>query len=262
MTIYRTVGAWGAGKGANLTPAEVDENFYGHEQRIGELEDNPPEGVGIASIEVTGTTMTFTMTDATTRGPFPLPYAVFRFTDELVHGVTYQPLDMFVVQQGNPVTDGLYMVLSSYTSPPATTEDPNPAFDPDVQETDGDPILLKMFGTTVGKRIYGEEYEDFQVSATHVGGYTRVMIFGNTDITEGAVTFTDPTVDTVGWPTPPEYGTEFKFRNGGDVPLLFSGPINFQPGHTGLVEPGGVVLLTYTVGGSFDAEGDFLLGTL
>lgn len=30
MTItYRTAGAWGAGKGSNLTAAEADQNFYG-----------------------------------------------------------------------------------------------------------------------------------------------------------------------------------------------------------------------------------------
>jgi hypothetical protein len=36
MTVYRTddVARWGAGKGSNLTPAEVDVNFWGIIQRL------------------------------------------------------------------------------------------------------------------------------------------------------------------------------------------------------------------------------------
>lgn len=36
MTVYRTDdnARWGAGKGSNLTPAEVDLNFWGVIQRI------------------------------------------------------------------------------------------------------------------------------------------------------------------------------------------------------------------------------------
>jgi hypothetical protein len=92
MTIYRTSGAWGAGKGSNLTPAEVDENFYGHEQRIDDLESSPTEPNQIANIIQTGDTITIVMEDATTFGPFTLPRSMQRPTQTLaVTGTTLAP---------------------------------------------------------------------------------------------------------------------------------------------------------------------------
>lgn len=73
MTItYRSV------KGSNLTPTEVDDNFHDLDDRIGELEDNPPEPVNISNIIVVGTQMTIYLEDATFFGPFTLPQANFR----------------------------------------------------------------------------------------------------------------------------------------------------------------------------------------
>lgn len=73
-TIYRTAGAWGSGKGSNLTPAEVDGNFYGHETRIVTL-----EAVGgpviITNITSDGTSLTVHMSDSSTFGPFAIPTA-------------------------------------------------------------------------------------------------------------------------------------------------------------------------------------------
>lgn len=67
-TTYRTAGAWGAGKGANLTAAEVDTNFYGLEQRVGDLEggiagsgDNP-----MVDLTASGSTLTKFYADSTT----------------------------------------------------------------------------------------------------------------------------------------------------------------------------------------------------
>jgi len=92
MTIYRTAGAWGAGKGSNLTPAEVDENFYGHEQRIEDLEGSPVEPNQIANIIQTGDTITIVMEDASTFGPFTLPRSMQRPTQTLaVTGTTLTP---------------------------------------------------------------------------------------------------------------------------------------------------------------------------
>ncbi|MER9355571.1 hypothetical protein NKI61_20075 [Mesorhizobium sp. M0514] len=72
MTIYRR------DKGSNLTPDEVDDNFEGHEERITELEDNPPVATGISNITVVGTQMTIYLADATVLGPYTLPQANFR----------------------------------------------------------------------------------------------------------------------------------------------------------------------------------------
>ncbi|TCN30352.1 hypothetical protein [Sinorhizobium americanum] len=81
--IYRTAGAWGAGKGSNLTPDEVDENFYDHEQRIAEMEENPPSPVEISNITQAGNTITVHMSDGSTFGPFNLPRPVQRPTETL-----------------------------------------------------------------------------------------------------------------------------------------------------------------------------------
>ncbi|RWO90942.1 hypothetical protein [Mesorhizobium sp.] len=73
MTItYRSV------KGSNLTATEVDDNFHDLDDRMTELEDNPPEPVNISNITVVGTQMTIYLEDATVFGPFTLPQANFR----------------------------------------------------------------------------------------------------------------------------------------------------------------------------------------
>lgn len=73
MTItYRSV------KGANLDATEVDNNFHDVDDRITELEDNPPAATGISNITVNGTQMTIYLADATVLGPYTLPQANFR----------------------------------------------------------------------------------------------------------------------------------------------------------------------------------------
>ncbi|WSH59835.1 hypothetical protein U8P68_10940 [Rhizobium ruizarguesonis] len=78
MITYRTSGAWGAGKGSNLTPAEVDDNFYDLDGRVTELEDNPPSPNQIADITQSGNQITIVMDDASTFGPFTLPRSLSR----------------------------------------------------------------------------------------------------------------------------------------------------------------------------------------
>jgi len=90
--IYRTTGAWGPGKGSNLTPSEVDENFYDHELRIADIEASPPEPNQIANIIQTGDTITIVMEDASTFGPFTLPRSMQRPTQTLaVSAATLTP---------------------------------------------------------------------------------------------------------------------------------------------------------------------------
>jgi hypothetical protein len=78
MTTFRTDGAWGAGQGYNLTAVQVDMNFWGHEQRLQALEDNPPVPTNISNMTVVGTQWTIYLEDATVFGPFTLPQANFR----------------------------------------------------------------------------------------------------------------------------------------------------------------------------------------
>ena len=76
-TVYRTAGAWGAGSGADLTPAQVDTNFYDKETRITAIEA-AGVAVGVASITVSGDQMTVHMTDAFNGGTI---YIAFRQLD-------------------------------------------------------------------------------------------------------------------------------------------------------------------------------------
>jgi hypothetical protein len=73
MTLtYRTAGAWGAGKGANLTAAEVDGNTYHFAQALAGIVSGT-DGVGVVGITFNGTQITFEMSDASELGPYTLP---------------------------------------------------------------------------------------------------------------------------------------------------------------------------------------------
>ncbi len=87
--VYRTVGPWGPGKGSNLTPTEVDENFDGLHNRVLVIELNPPLPVEISSITVVGSAMTINMADGSKFGPFTLPVATFDGNLDAVGDVEY-----------------------------------------------------------------------------------------------------------------------------------------------------------------------------
>jgi hypothetical protein len=131
---FRTLGAWGSGKGANLTPGEVDTNFWELAQAIVDLTANPALPVGIASITVSGTQMTITLTDGTVMGPFELPVLTFRWRGEWQPFSTYAVLDVFTV-----TNTGIYMVQIEHTT--------GAAFDAGLL-IDGLPAYLMLFGST------------------------------------------------------------------------------------------------------------------
>jgi hypothetical protein len=134
--IFRTLGAWGPGKGANLTPSEVDTNFWELAQAIVDLTANPALPVGIASIAVSGTQMTITLTDGTVLGPFTLPVLTFRWRGEWQPFTSYAVLDVFTV-----LNTGIYMVQIAHTT--------DAAFDANllVPPTTGSPAYLMLFGS-------------------------------------------------------------------------------------------------------------------
>lgn len=135
---YRTndVGKWGTGKGSNLTPTEVDLNFWELYSRLKDLEDNPPVPVMITSITVIGSTFQVNMSDGSHFGPFDLPIAKFEWQGEWVNGAIYAKLDLVTVSQ-----KGLYIVMFPHTAPPTGP------FDEDaVDSGSGDPIYIKIFG--------------------------------------------------------------------------------------------------------------------
>lgn len=80
-------------KGSNLTADEVDGNFTDLDDRVSEIEDNPPEPVNISNITLVGTQLTIYLEDATVYGPFTVPQASFRPSIvSTVTGTTYTPV--------------------------------------------------------------------------------------------------------------------------------------------------------------------------
>lgn len=132
---FRTLGPWGSGKGANLQPSEVDANFWSIAEAILTLQNNPALPVGIASVSVSGTQMTITLSDGTVMGPFTLPVLTFRWRDEWQANTTYAVLDVFKV-----TNTGIFMVQIGHTS--------GSTFDATITDAGGNPILLQLFGST------------------------------------------------------------------------------------------------------------------
>ena len=130
---FRTDGAWGPGKGANLQAAEVDANFWSVATEILNLQDNPALPNGIQSITISGTQMTITLTDGTVMGPYTIPVLVMRWRDEWQPQTPYVQLDVF------KVTDrGIYLVQLDHVS--------GDVFDPNI-EVGGAPALMQIFGS-------------------------------------------------------------------------------------------------------------------
>lgn len=135
---YRLSGPWGGGKGANLQPSEVDNNFWAIAQAIVDLQTNPAQPVGIESISMSGTLMYIHLTDGSTMGPFTIPVLAFVWRGEWQALTSYAELDVFTKSD-----TGIFLTLLAHTS--------GATFDPDI--TAGSPpapALQKLFGATDG----------------------------------------------------------------------------------------------------------------
>lgn len=132
--IYRLDGPGHTGKGSNLTPAEVDQNFQDIQTAIEDLETNAPVPVGIVEFTVDSGTNTFMvyLSDGSEFGPFPLPIIAMKWQNEWEPGRTYNVNDLFTRE-----ADGIYIVLQTHES---ATE-----FDPDEVTTEG-LLVQKVFG--------------------------------------------------------------------------------------------------------------------
>lgn len=109
---------WGAGKGSNLTPAEVDLNFWEVIERLVALETDPPTAISIDTVSVAGNQMTIHLTDGSARGPFALPTAQWSWTGPWRAATIYFVNDIF------SFAGAIYRVAVNHTSD-ATTFDPN-----------------------------------------------------------------------------------------------------------------------------------------
>lgn len=167
MVLYRTAGPWGAGKGANLLAAEVDENFYELAAAITELVENPLAGTSVVGFTVTGRTFKVLLSDGSEFGPYLLPYEGWKWSGDLVPGTTYNPQDVFSVPGF-----GVYLVLDLYTAPEVTTEG-DFVFDPAASNTEG-PLLQQILGLMPSSVLTIVPFTgDRLVTAADLGGYLR-----------------------------------------------------------------------------------------
>ncbi len=99
------------------------------------MEDNPPQAASISNIQVIGSQLLITLSDATTFGPYTLPIAHFAFRGEYTPEVPYFELDLITVEGM-----GLYMLTMDYTPPAAHP------FDPLETDGSGNNIYVQVFG--------------------------------------------------------------------------------------------------------------------
>lgn len=175
---FRTSGPWGAGKGSNLQPGEVDANFWELLSRLTYIEENPIPGVGVADITLSGTMLMFHMSDGSTFGPVGIPIASFKWRGEWAPATSYQAWDVFVV-----LGDGQYLVVDDYESP---TE-----FDPEASDTSGN-LLVKMFSVPDQAKIDIVDVTPvggtYNLNLSDAGKYLRVndecnVVVGNNSLT-------------------------------------------------------------------------------
>jgi len=123
--LYRTAGAWGAGKGSNLTPAEVDQNFYDLEQAVETLAANPTLPAEIESAEVTdGDQLSFFLSNGDFTAPVTLPSGKPVWREDWLPETEYTTGDLFRAQDPVSGVTGLYYTNRSFES--------GLAFDPDL----------------------------------------------------------------------------------------------------------------------------------
>lgn len=113
MLTFRTSDGtkWGAGKGGDLVPSEVDLNFWELLSRLTELESEPAAvGIDHFTTNAANATITVFLTDGTQRGPYALPVAQFRFLGEWEPDTVY-PGGVFIT-----VGEDTYIINIAHTS--------------------------------------------------------------------------------------------------------------------------------------------------
>jgi hypothetical protein len=243
MTVtYRTSGAWGSGKGTNLTPAEVDGNFWDHEGRIVTLEGGLPAPNEIADISVDANGMiTFTMDDATAFGPYQIPIAAFGWRGDWLASTAYNLYDIVHVAGA-----GVYIVLKEHTSP-ATWNAGHTVSGVQVYDQ-----MMPAVVPPVDLQITESAATTYELGLDDRGKYLRF-----TDSTSGNVVVDLPPDSVVAWPT----GSQITIRQSGSAPVELSfGSFVTVNAKTGCdfttVEEGSVVTLVKIAASEWDYFGD------
>ena len=172
--IYRTAGAWGAGKGVNLTPAEVDGNFYDHEGRIVSLEDSAALGTQIDYFSITGYDLYVHMTDHSVLGPYTLPSTpTWTFTG------AWQPTTAYEINDVFTALGKVYLVVYAHTSASS--------FDPGANTAGHDyyAVLMSLPATPVST-ITGSS---ITLDSTYANNYMRCTNAAGCSVTLSAGVF-------------------------------------------------------------------------
>lgn len=182
---YRTAGAWGAGIGRNLTPAEVDQNFQEHDERIEDLEENPQEAISVTNITQVGKQITFWLADGTHFGPFTLPTAMFRWRGEFAASTSYEEFDLVTYNN-----TGVFISLQNQIS--------GSAIDTDEENSDG-PLWQQAMGAFGVPTVETLAVGSWTLQITDANKYKRCT---------AGITITVPPNADVPFPI----GTESSFR--------------------------------------------------
>lgn len=115
--LYRTAGAWGAGKGSKLTSAEVDQNFYDLEQAVEEIAANPTAAVVIEDATVTDSDqLSFLLSNGDTVGPVTLPSSKPNWREDWLPETEYFKGDMFRATDPVTLVPGIYYTNRDFES--------------------------------------------------------------------------------------------------------------------------------------------------
>lgn len=203
--IYRTVNMlrWGVGTGADLSAAQIDKNFADLEERLYDVETNPPAANSIGNIIQSGNSSIYVyLQDGTVFGPFPMPVPNLRFLSAGWLPSSGMFLgDLFVYER-----TGFYMVLRDHVSAEA--------FDPAAQDTDGD--------------LYRLLFDPFSGSApVEIDGDTDGLYVPELDDANQYLIYDNSTDCTVLIPAdddvPFAIGTELHFRQDGTGAVVIEG---------------------------------------
>jgi hypothetical protein len=121
---FKTTGAWGAGKGAPLTEAEIDANFYWLKGVAESLADRPAPAVNVQEVVRIGDTFKVVMSDSTEYGPYDIPIIQYAWRGTWAPGVDYEQFDLIHVEDA-----GIFYVLVDHHS--------ESTFDQSAADTDG-----------------------------------------------------------------------------------------------------------------------------
>lgn len=199
MTItYRTSGAWGSGKGSNLTAAEVDGNFYDLDGRVTDLEDNPPVPAEISNIAVSGSQVTFYLSNGSSYGPYTLPRSRFSWRGYWAASTAYVGNDLVRVRGL-----GVYLCLEPHTS--------TGSFDPDATTGSAEPIWAQMMGEVAEVKTGAvDSAGNYDPQRTDAGKYIRIN-----DASPVSIDMNDAEYDVL------SVGVEIHYRQGGAGQLSF-----------------------------------------